>query len=43
MLLAVLAAVAVYTVSVVCLRAIVKEDLARIPHGDKIGALLHLR
>lgn len=43
MIIAVIAAVIVYALSAICLRAIRKEDLALIPGGEKIGALLHLR
>ncbi len=43
MMITVIAAVVVYAVSAVCLRAIVREDLELIPGGDKIGRLLHLR
>ena len=43
MMIAVIAAVVVYAVSAVCLRAIVREDLELIPGGDRIGRVLHLR
>ena len=42
-MIAVIAAVVVYAVSAVCLRAIVREDLELIPGGDRIGRVLHLR
>ena len=43
MLVAVIAAVVVYVVCVVALRAITREDLALIPKGEKIAALLHIK
>ncbi len=43
MLLAVIAAVVVYVVSVVTLRAITNEDMQLIPGGEKIAKLLHIR
>lgn len=43
MLLGVLAAVIVYLVFIICLRAITAEDLALIPGGRKIGRILHIK
>ena len=40
---AVLAAVIVYLISVICLRAITKEDMSLIPGGAKIAKILHIR
>lgn len=39
---AVLAAVVVYLISVICLRAITKDDMALIPGGAKIAKILHI-
>ena len=43
MFLAMLAAVVVYLVCVILMRAITREDLGLIPKGDKIAALLHIK
>ena len=43
MCLAILAAVVVYTVSVIFLRAITAEDMRLIPKGEKIAKLLHMK
>lgn len=40
---AVLAAVVVYLISVICLKAITKEDMSLIPGGAKIAKILHIR
>ncbi len=43
MAVAILAAVAVYCVLVILWRMVTNEDMAMIPHGDKIAELLHMR
>ena len=43
MLVAIAAAVAVYAVMIVLTGAVTQEDMALIPHGEKLGKLLHLR
>ena len=43
MFLAMLAAVVIYVVCVVLMRAITREDLELIPKGNKIAALLHIK
>ena len=40
---AILAAVVVYAVSAVCLKAVTAEDMKSIPGGEKIGRILHFR
>ena len=43
MLVAIAAAVAVYAVMIVLTGAVTQEDMSLIPHGEKLGKLLHLR
>ena len=43
MFAAILAAVVVYAVSAVCLKAVTAEDMKSIPGGEKIGRILHFR
>ena len=43
MLVAIAAAVAVYAVMIVLTGAVTQEDMALIPHGEKLGKLMHLR
>ena len=40
---AIAAAVAVYAVMIVLTGAVTQEDMALIPHGEKLGKLMHLR
>ena len=40
---AILAAVVVYLILVIAMRIITREDLAMIPHGDKLAQILHIR
>ena len=42
MIVAIAAAVVVYVVMIGLTRAVTMEDMALIPHGEKIGRLLHL-
>ena len=42
MSVALVAAVVIYGVLVIVLRAITKEDLALMPKGEKIARILHL-
>lgn len=42
MLVAIAAAVVVYVVMISLTRAVTMEDMALIPHGEKLGRLLHL-
>ena len=43
MLAAIAAAVLVYGVMIVLTGAVTREDMALIPHGDRLGELLHLK
>lgn len=43
MLIAIAAAVAVYAVMISVTGALTREDMALIPHGEKIGDLLRLK
>ena len=43
MAVAILAAVLVYAVMIGLTRAVTREDMALIPHGEKLGKWLHLR
>ena len=43
MLLAMIAAVVVYVVCIIALRAITREDMELIPKGEKIASLLHIK
>ncbi len=43
MFAAIAAAVVVYAVMIVLTGAVTQEDMALIPHGEKLGKLLHLR
>ncbi len=43
MMLAVLVAVLVYGIAVVCLRVITKEDMKLIPGGRKLAGILHMK
>ena len=40
---AILAAVIVYFVSVIALRGITREDMKLIPGGEKVAKILHMR
>ena len=43
LVLAILAAVIVYVVSVIAMRVITKEDMSLIPGGEKVAKILHMR
>ena len=42
MIVAIAAAVVVYVVMIGLTRAVTMEDMALIPHGEKLGRILHL-